>query len=163
MGLVGYPIQRVILRSDGGAVIIAEAAYLSEYSFYDYFTQSFNRRIEYHYDNVVIISVNEDGQADWSQILKKDQTSLDDEGLYSSIATMLSPDNLTIFYNADIGRNNEVISFKLSSKGELTQKRLTMSGDNITILAKAGKQVDEDVMIVPAISKKKLYLLKISD
>jgi hypothetical protein len=38
-----------------------------------------------------------------------------------------------------------------------------MSGDNITILAKAGKQVDEDVMIVPAISKKKLYLLKISD
>jgi hypothetical protein len=163
MGLVGYPIQRVILRSDGGAVIIAEAAYLSEYSFYDYFTQSFNRRIEYHYDNVVIISVNADGQADWSQILKKDQTSLDDEGLYSSIATMLSPDNLTIFYNADIGRNNEVISFKLSSKGELTQKRLTMSGDNITILAKAGKQVDEDVMIVPAISKKKLYLLKISD
>ena len=161
VSLYNYPIQRVIPRSDGGAVVIAEAAYLSEYSFYDYFTQTFNRRIEFHYDNVLAISVNADGSIDWGQLIQKEQTSMDDEGIYSSFNSVLSPEALSVIFNNDIGRNNEIVSHSINAQGLLTIKKFSRSGDSISILPRSGKQVDENTMIVPAVTKKRLFLVKL--
>lgn len=161
VSLYNYPIQRVIPRSDGGALVIAEAAYLSEYSFYDYFTQTFNRRIEFHFDNVLAISVNSDGSIDWGQLIQKEQTSMDDEGLYSSFNSILSPEALSVIFNNDIGRNNEIVSHSINAQGLLTVKKFSRTGDSISILPRSGKQVDENTMIVPAVTKKRLFLVKL--
>ncbi len=161
VSLFNYPIQRIVLRKDGGAVIIAEAAYLSEYSYYDYFTQSFNRRVEYHYDNVVVISVTPQGEVAWSQVLRKDQASLDDEGIYASFNSFLNADQLILFYNGDIGRSNEVVGFSIDNQGQSETKKLSKMGDNISLLPRAGKQVDEETIIVPVINRKKMFLAKI--
>jgi hypothetical protein len=161
MGLFNYPIQKIIVRNDGGAVIVAEAQYLSEYSYYDYYTQSFNRRIEYHFDNIVLMSVSANGTIDWSQVIRKDQSSVDDEGLYASFAYAISPDAISIFLNGDIGRNNEVVLFSIDYKGSLSTKKITRQGENISLIPKSGKQVDESVLIVPGINKKRVYLFKI--
>lgn len=161
ISLFNYPIQRVIPRSDGGALVIAEAAYLSEYSFYDYFTQTFNRRVEFHFDNILALSVNADGTVHWSQLIRKEQTSLDDEGLYSSFNIVLSPEELFIIYNNDIGRKNEIIGEAINAQGKTTTRTFSKSSDSISILPRAGKQVDEDTFIVPAVTKKKLFLVKI--
>jgi hypothetical protein len=161
ISLYNYPIQRVIPRSDGGALVIAEAAYLSEYNFYDYFTQTFNRRIEYHFDNILALSVNQDGSIHWGQLIQKVQTSMDDEGLYSSFNTILTPDDLSVVFNNDIGRNNEIVSHSINAKGELVVKRFSKTGDSVSILPRSGRQVDENTMIVPAITKKRLFLVKL--
>ena len=161
VSLYNYPIQRVIPRSDGGALVIAEAAYLSEYSFYDYFTQTFNRRVEFHFDNVLAISVNSDGSIDWGQLIQKEQTSMDDEGIYSSFNSVLTPEALSVIFNNDIGRNNEIVSHSINAQGQLTVKKLSKSGDSISILPRSGKQVDENTMIVPAVTKKRLFLVKL--
>lgn len=161
ISLFSYPIQKVVLRNDGGAVIIAEAAYLSEYSYYDYFTQSYSRRIEYHFDNIVAFSVNNEGVIQWSQMIRKEQTSLDDFGLYSSFDSYLNSDELGIVYNKDIGRNNEIAAVVINKSGQQTTKRVTKLGDNITILPRAGKQIDESAIVIPAISKKRLHLIQI--
>jgi hypothetical protein len=161
ISLYNYPIQRVIPRSDGGALVIAEAAYLSEYNFYDYFTQTFNRRIEYHFDNILALSVNQDGSIHWGQLIQKEQTSMDDEGLYSSFNTILTPDDLSVVFNNDIGRNNEIVSHSINAKGELVVKRFSKTGDSVSILPRSGRQVDENTMIVPAITKKRLFLVKL--
>lgn len=161
VSLYNYPIQRVIPRSDGGALVIAEAAYLSEYSFYDYFTQTFNRRIEFHFDNVLAISVNSDGSIDWGQLIQKEQTSMDDEGIYSSFNSILSPEALSVIFNNDIGRNNEIVSHSINAQGLLTVKKFSRMGDSISILPRSGKQVDENTMIVPAVTKKRLFLVKL--
>lgn len=161
ISLYNYPIQRVIPRSDGGALVIAEAAYLSEYSFYDYFTQTFNRRIEYHFDNILALSVNGNGSIHWGQLIQKEQTSMDDEGLYSSFNTILTPEDLSIVFNNDIGRNNEIVSHSINARGELVVKRFSKTGDSISILPRSGRQVDENTMIVPAITKKRLFLVKL--
>jgi hypothetical protein len=162
ISLFNYPIQKVILRSDGGAVLVAEAAYLSEYSYYDYFTQSFNRRIEYHYDNIVVLSLSATGVVDWSQVIRKDQTSLDDEGIYASFSSILNSDQVVIIYNNDIGRNNEVVGLSINNKGQAGNIKFSKIGDSISILPRAGRQIDEGIMVVPVINKKKLYLAKIS-
>jgi hypothetical protein len=161
ISLFSYPIQKVVLRNDGGAVIIAEAAYLSEYSYYDYFTQSFSRRIEYHFDNIVAFSVNNEGEIQWSQMIRKEQTSLDDFGLYSSFDSYLNSDELGIVYNKDIGRNNEIAAVIINKAGQQTTKRVTKIGDNITILPRAGKQIDASAIVIPGISKKRLQLIQI--
>ncbi|MBK7855311.1 MAG: hypothetical protein IPJ79_10760 [Bacteroidetes bacterium] len=64
-------MKKVILRSDGGAVIIAEVAYTSEFSYYDYFSQTYVRRVEYHFENAAIFSVNADGTIHWNTVLRK--------------------------------------------------------------------------------------------
>ncbi len=161
ISLFNYPVQKVILRNNGGAVIIAEAAYLSEYSYYDYFTQSFNRRVEYHFDNIVVFSVRADGSIEWTQVIRKDQASMDDEGLYSSFTYALNADEMIVVYNNDIGRNNEIVSYRINSVGQMTNKKLTKIGDNISLLPRFGRQVDAGRIVVPAINKKKLYLLKL--
>ena len=160
-GLFSYPIQRIILRADGGSVIIAEAAYTTEYSYYDYFTQSFNRRTEYHFDNVVVLSINARGEIDWSHVLRKNQQTIDDGGFLSSFVSVLSDDRLAVIYNNDISRNNEVVSYAVSAKGELTQSKIIRSSERIFILPRAGKQVDNETLIVPGIFKKRMYLVKI--
>lgn len=161
ISLFSYPIQKVVLRDDGGAVIIAEAAYLSEYSYYDYFTQSYSRRIEYHFDNIVAFSVNNEGEIQWSQMIRKEQTSLDDLGLYSSFGSYLNSDELGILYNKDIGRNNEITAVVINKAGQQTTKRISKAGDNITLLPRAGKQIDASAIVIPAITKKRLYLIQV--
>lgn len=162
ISLISYPIRKVILRSDGGAVVIAEGAYLSEFSYYDYFTQSFNRRIEYHYDNVVIFSVNATGGIDWSQVIRKEQTSVDDEGQYSSFALMTNQAEISLIYNSDIGRNNEVAGHIINNKGKAETRKLSNTSDNISILPRAGIQTDANTLVIPAVTRKKLYLAKIT-
>ncbi len=161
VSLFNYPIQRVVPRSDGGSIVIAEAAYLSEFSFYDYFTQTFNRRVEFHYDNVLALSVNANGSIHWSQLIQKVQTSMDDEGLYSSFNIVLNPEELIIIYNKDIGRNNEIAGQVIQANGQMTYRTLSKKSDSISILPRAGRQVDENTFIVPAVTKKRLFLVKL--
>ena len=159
-GLFGYPIRKLILRSDGGAVVVAEAAYYSEYSYYDYFTQSFTRRTEYHYDNVIILSIHSNGTIDWSGVLRKSQETMDDGGFLSSFCSVLQSDRIEMVYNNEIGRNNEVHLYTINNKGISDQKVLTRSGQHIVIIPHSGKQVDENTLIAVAIQKKKLVLVK---
>ncbi len=161
VSIYNYPIQRIVLRNDGGVVLIAEAAYLSEYSYYDYFTQSFNRRVEYHYDNVVVLSISPLGEVAWSQVLRKDQASIDDEGIYASFSSFLNADQLTLIYNGNIGRENEVESIRIDNQGQSETKKLSKISDRISLLPRAGKQIDDETIIVPAINKKKMFLAKI--
>lgn len=160
--LYAYPIRKLILRSDGGAVIVSEAAYTSEYSYYDYFTQTFMRRVEYHYDNVVMMSINTNGTVDWSQVLRKEQESLDDGGYLSSIATLLQSGKISFIYNNDIGRNNEVVLYSVNNKGVKEEKTISRSNEHISIIPRSGKQVAENIFIAGAIHKKRLYMVKVT-
>lgn len=161
-GISNYPVQKIILRNDGGAVILAEAAYTSEYSYYDYFTQSLIRHIEYHYDNVVVVSVNNDCTIDWSSIIHKRQESTDDGGIYSSFCNLINQDEIVIIYNKDIEREQSASAAIISNRGDQKEVNLTKSGDHLLFLPTWGKQISENEAIIPIWQKKKLHLGKLS-
>ncbi len=160
IGLVSYPIQNIILRNDGGAVIIAEASYTTDYAYYDYFTQSYTRRIEYHFNNIVAISVNANGSIHWLDVIRKSQESEDDGAVFSSFGFMLSPEEIILIYNSDISRYSEVVAQRISNTGVQKEDKPVPPGDRVLLLATSGKQVSENEIIIPCISRKKLMLVK---
>ena len=162
IGLDEYPIRRLWARSDGGLLLIAESITISETAFYDYFTQTYNRRIEYHFDNIVILSVNPDGTTDWSQVIEKEQRSLDDEGLFSSFNTLLLPDELVLVYGRNPGRYSELFLKSVRPDGTTQAIRSAGAGEQFALMPRFGKQVDENLFLGPAQHKKKLFLVKIS-
>ncbi len=158
LSLIGYPIERIVLRDDGGAVIVAEAAYTTEYSYYDSFSQSFTRRLEYHFESVAVISINVDGTIHWNAIVEKDQVSMDDGGIYSSFCSMLNSDHLVILYNGEITKRNKVLFATVGVDGVPSRGTPVASTEGLLLLPKSGKQVAENSILVPAYQKRKLYL-----
>jgi hypothetical protein len=162
LGIEEYPIQRIIARSDGGAVIIAEAIYLSEYSFYDYFTQTYNRRIEYHFDNLILFSVDAAGNTDWLHVIEKDQRSMDDAGMYSSFIPYVMPEELVIAFGNGTGKTDNLNLLRYNPDGNAMSLRARTGGEQLSILPRFGKQVDGGTLIMPVVSRKRLFLAKLS-
>ena len=63
-------------------VIIAEANYTSDYSYYDYYLRTYIARQYHHRDNIIRLSVNKDGTILWSNMVSKEQTSEDDDNRF---------------------------------------------------------------------------------
>ncbi len=160
ISLDNYTIQDLILREDGGALLVAEAQYLSEYSFYDQFTQTFNRRTEYHFDNIVLFSVSPEGTIDWCRVIKKEQVSMDDFGIFSSFASYLNNEEIGIIYNKDSGRNFELMHVLITKDGQLTSKRISKLNID-AIIPKYNRQTDATEICAPVLIKRQLYLAKI--
>lgn len=160
-GISNYPIQKIILRNDGGAVVIAEAAYTSEYSYYDYFTQSLIRHTDYHFDNVIIVSVNKDCSVDWSAVIHKRQESTDDGGMFSSFCPLINSDEIMIIYNRDVERNQSVHASIITNRGEQREVEVVKNGEHLAMLPSWGKQISENELVIPVYQKKKLFLAKI--
>ncbi len=159
--LLNYTIKKVILRSDGGAAIIAEASYTSEFSYYDYFSQTYVRRVEYHFENTATFSVNSDGTMHWNTVLRKTQVSTDDYGVYSSFITSIADEKISFIYNNDLDKNNTVKLFSVSKEGKSDEKQITIPEDRVLIIPGSGKQVSENEIIVPCWQRKNLTLIKI--
>lgn len=159
-GLSDYTIYEIILRNDGGAVILAEAAYETEYSYYDYFTQSYSRRTEYYFANVFLASINADGTLDWYDVIKKSQYSRDDGGVYSSFLPIITSQEILLLLNTDMNKNNEVVAYGINNAGEEYQKLILESKEHILLLPTAGKQITASSIVIPVLIKKKLALAK---
>ncbi|MBT8195111.1 MAG: hypothetical protein HKO56_08760 [Bacteroidia bacterium] len=159
-GLSDYKIHDVILRNDGGAVIVAEAAYESTYSYYDYFTNSYTQRTEYYFANIFLASINADGTLDWYHVIKKSQYSRDDGGVYSSFVPMITSQEILMLLNTQMDRSNEVMAYGMNNMGDDYQKLLLESKEHIRLLPTAGKQITASSIVIPVLVKKKLALAK---
>ncbi len=160
-GLFSYPIRKMILRNDGGIVLIAEAFYAYEYSYYDYFTQSYMRRIDYQFNNVVSISINPDGQIHWLNVIRKTQESTDDGGVYSSFLQMTTDSDLIMVYNNFGNRENEIKYSVIDAAGRFDESRTIRSNLPVILLPRFGKQISANEVVMPCMNKKKFSLAKV--
>ena len=155
-----FPIERIILRNNGGAVLVTESAYTSEYSYYDYFMQTFTNRVEYHFEEIMIISIDRNGEAEWSTVIDKEQVSMDDGGYFSSFTSLLNSEELIVLFNDDISRDNQVLAVKVDKTGLPAQSIAAKKDAKMLLIPRAGKQVSMNEILVPAYQKKSLVLVK---
>ena len=160
-GVDNLNIEKIILRNDGGAVLITEMSYVTDYSYYDYFTQNYIRSYEYHFNNAVALSVNADGSIDWDAVLRKDQVSTNDYGKYSSFTIAQADNEINLVYNTRIDRNNSVAVFRVKNNGTSDTKEFIQPEDRIMIIPFAARQISADELVIPCWNRKKLLMAKI--
>jgi len=103
--LYEYDLDRLILRDDGGVVLLAEQYYISTYSRSANFASDpyANNRREvvnnYHYNDIIIVNINPDGNIEWANKIPKQQTTSGDNGYYSSYQPAVIKNKIYLFYN----------------------------------------------------------------
>ena len=127
--LYDYSIDKLITRSDGGVIMIAEQYFIDErmrfnnnfggwggggwgsgwgnstfYDPYDRFgNRNNNRQPDYYfnYNDIIVVNIQPDGEIAWSARIPKRQTSVNDFGMYSSYGMSIVADKLYFVYNDD--------------------------------------------------------------
>lgn len=160
--LINYFIDRIIIRTDGGVIILAESNYVTESTNYNSYYQLYTTSYTYHYDNVLLFSINPNGKIHWESIVRKNQVSEDDAAFYSSYIINLDVDQIHIIYNKFIRKSTDVISCTINNKGETKEKIILKENDNVLIMPAGGKQVSADQLVIPCIQKNKTNFMRIS-
>lgn len=110
-----YSLDDLILRSDGGVVLIAEQFYIEENNNIDQFNQfnrfnRFNRGglnnvdFYYNYHDIIVVNIRPTGEIEWAARIPKRQVTINDGGYYSSYAMSIVRDKIYFVFN-DNGRN----------------------------------------------------------
>lgn len=165
--LYRYSLDDLILRSDGGAVLIAEQYYIEERRFYDRFGTS-QSIFYYNYNDIIVVNIRPDGSIEWATHIPKRQRTRDDGGYYSSYAKAVVRDKLYFVFNDNIrnfgeqenrrkrrriyyfdGRNSVIALAELNKDGELNTWPMFQNRDaNIITRPKICRQTGSRKMVI---------------
>ncbi|RME12050.1 MAG: hypothetical protein D6816_01385 [Bacteroidetes bacterium] len=156
--LYNYSLDRLILRSDGGAVLVAEQFYIERETYYrdyyptygyypygyynSYYRNSRDIDYLYNYNDIIVVNIRPDGDLQWTARIPKWQETRNDGGYYSSYAMSIVRDKLYFLFNDD-ARN-----FDPKRKGDRIYK---YTGNN-EMMVLAEMNLQGDVQTYPVIS-----------
>jgi hypothetical protein len=147
--LLNYSLDKLILRSDGGVLLVAEQFFIDERfnnmndfgsSIYSPWYNPWNdpyrwnnrgaQRSEFYfnYNDILVVNIAPDGTIDWASRIPKRQISVNDGGLFSSYTMSTVQDKLYFMYNED-PRN--LATKKISAE--------TPDGNSVVVLAEVGQ------------------------
>ena len=159
--LINYSIDRLILRKDGGAAILAESYVESTSSYWDYYMQTYISHRYYHFGNIIVLSVNPDGSILWGNSISKDQNSTDDAGYLSSYCSVITGGKIVSVYNKYIEQESSVLLTAVDATGNQKTDVLFNELKNISIVPRSAKQIDQETLLLPAYRENRFYIAKI--
>jgi len=184
-------IRNIVTRRDGGFIISSESYYttsrFNSWNRWDYlygspFNQSFNnyyyspyysryywwnnsrpstQAVRYHADNISVLSFDNKGNLEWSNVMGKSQ--YDDESDESiSFQLMNTGDQLHFLFNQQERRNNLLNDYGIAPDGQMNRNPTLKNLDKgYEFLPKYGKQVSARQMIIPCLYRNYLCFAKI--
>lgn len=167
-GFYSFEVYDLIMRFDGGAIIVAESRFNTEEnmqvpSFTPSIGPSFRTIQISYYNDIMVLSVNADGTLDWTSVLKKKQISEDDEGFFSSYCMATTASNLHFIFNEEIYHKTNVSEYSVDKAGGSERKYLFNAGDrNVLLVPKLGKQISSHEVIIPSYKRNYLGFVKVS-
>ena len=162
-GLENVRIQDIVLRKDGGMLLMFER------------TKEYERRmasagrgdglrfiVDYYYDNVFIVAVHPDGTPHWNQILHKKQYSQDDNAIFSSYFILKTPSQLRLLFNDDIKLESTVSEYVINSTGEYDRNSvMSTKNQEIKLRFRDAVQVASNELIIPSERRNRLKLVRV--
>ena len=184
-------IRDVILKKDGGFILIAEDYYTQSrslpwnrydylygypsfspyyYNYYSPYSYGYygrpgfynnNSQVRYYYNNVLILDEDPSGQLQWSNVVHKTQFDDGDDN-FLSYAIMLNGGQLHFLFN-ELERRNQLLNDQsVSASGKVTRNPPLKSLDKGYIfMPRYGKQVSASEIIVPCIYRNYICFAKI--
>lgn len=164
-GLSDIEIRELILRRDGGVILVMEQVKKYERNYGPGSGSGMNNMYtrDFSYEDMIVQSIHPNGSAHWFDVLPKKQYSTDDEGIFSSFFPMKTSRNLRLVYNDEIKHDNTVSEYVISANGD-HRRNSVMSTDehDLKLMFRESVQISGDELIVPSLDKNNLKLVKIT-
>ena len=160
--LINYKVKNLIIRGDGGGVLIAESQFVSESSTFNVYSQMYSTSYTYHNNNVIVFSISPNGNIDWEQVVRKRQISENDGGVYSSFSPFLYKDRLLFLYNEAIKRKADVQMAAVNFKGEFSENPVIPSKKDLVIMPAGARQISSAEIVIPCLYKSQPGYVKIT-
>jgi len=163
--LTEVKVQEVVLRRDGGILLIGELAkeFVRGGASASYYGRTGIRPIiDYYYDDIFLFSIHPDGNLHWKNILHKKQYSQDDDASYSSYFLLKTPSALRVIFNDEIKQENTVSEYVVSGNGEYDRNAvMNTERKELAIRFRDGIQVSANSFVAPSERRHKVRLVKV--
>lgn len=146
--LRNFELQNIVLRSDGGVLLMAEKIYVTYQSYRDIYGTWIDREI-YHYEDVILTSMSSMGDIEWHAIIDKTQISENPQSL--SYFNAIGPEGTFLFYEYQPRRRNPNIYFNNVAIDGAVSDRMPLLRNyraNNEFIPRYCEQVDNDEAIV---------------
>lgn len=162
--LTDYFLGDLIMRSDGGVVLLAESNYQTNQTYVQY-SQGFpiyREVVYYHYDEVVLVSINPNGSIDWRQIIPKTQTSVSQSPYFSYSAFPVGP-YVHVLFNEESRSRSNVMLYSVSNTGQVVPRNVLTSDINDAMIIPAdAKVISPNTLLLPASRRKKKGIFRLT-
>ncbi len=186
-----YFIKNIIIRKDGGYLIISESEYNTSrgnpfnrwdylgygnpwmspmdyynYSPYGYWNSPWNRwnnglNTRYNAENIMILSYNKDGTIDWSSIIPKTQYDDESDNMISFQIVNTGAD-IHFLFNMSEKRTVMLNDQSIGADGKITRNPTLKNLDKgYDFMTRSGKQVSGKQVIVPCLYRNYLCFAKV--
>ncbi|MFN0036795.1 MAG: hypothetical protein ACKVUS_17165 [Saprospiraceae bacterium] len=162
-GIVDAEISELLLRQDGGIVIVAERyreIQRGAAAGRGFFRDGMRMIVDYYYDDVFVLAFQPDGKIHWKTALHKKQYSQDDEGTFSSFFLMRNADRMRFFFNDEIKYENTCSEYVLSAVGEFDRNSLLNTlNQSLRLRFRDALQLNATECLVPSEFRGRLKLV----
>jgi hypothetical protein len=124
--LYDYILKHLVLRDDGGAILVAEQYYEILEQSYDPTTHLTTYTYYYYYNDIIVVSINPSGEIAWAKKIPKYQISRNDGGYYSSFSFAVSGDKMYFMFN-DNSRNLKAATDDVQKYRYMTNPRKSIA------------------------------------
>lgn len=167
-GLAQIDIRNIVLRRDGGLVLLGEeninsTRVLSSFTrFPDNLGGAGRSTIDYYYNDVFVIAIHPTGEPHWNAVMYKKQFSQDDSAAYSSFFLFKTPRNLRLIFNDEIKIENTVSEYVLRGDGVFNRSSMLSTEHlKLRLRFRDAVQVSNEKVIVPSERRGQLRIAKI--
>ena len=190
MAFNDYFIRNIIIKRDGGFIINTEAFYttsrynnwnrwnylygmpLTSYDYYSNYSPYYNtwwwrsrydnsQAVRYHADNITILSFDNTGKLQWSNVIHKEQFD-DESDDRVSFEMANTGSQIHYIFNMDEKRTLLLNDFTLSPDGQINHNPTLKNLDKgFEFLPKYGKQVSSHQLIIPCYYRNYICFAKI--
>ncbi|MCB0639611.1 MAG: hypothetical protein KDC54_23460 [Lewinella sp.] len=166
-GLSEVSVTDIVLRHDGGALLIVERNRQLERRTGStgrvYYDGAARLMVDYYYDEVFIASLHPDGELHWNTILHKKQYSQDDAGMYSSYFLFTTPGTLRILFNDEIKYENTVSEYVINGLGEYNRNSLFSTANlDLRLRFRDAVQIAGNALVIPSERRNRLKLVRLT-
>ena len=191
MAFNDYFIRNIITRKDGGFIISSESYYTTSrfnnwnrwdylygspfsssgynnYYYSPYYSRNAwnsrsggNQAVRYHSDNMAILSFNNTGKLEWSNVIGKSQFDDESDDLLSH-QLMNTGGELHFLFNQQERKNNLLSDFSIAPDGKMTRNPTLKNLERgYEFMIKYGKQVSSRQMIIPCLFRNSICFAKV--
>lgn len=162
-GITDADIQQVILRRDGGALIVAERHHEIQRGTAagrGFWRDGMRMVMDFYYDDLLLVAMHPSGEPHWTTVLHKKQYSQDDEATFSSYFLFMTPEKLHFMFNDEIKYENTCSDYVVSPIGEFDRNSLMNTfGQNLRLRFRDALQLSANECLVPSEFRNKLRLV----